>query len=222
MIPERSKGSESSQRVVNGIKLIETAQVSEPRSKNPLGPTGVIAASRVQELREAKGWSYNELSRKLEELGRSIPPLGLRRIESHDRRIDADDLTALAIVLGVSPVSLLLPLRSHGEIEVTGGGSVPAERAWSWARANRPLHDQPDDDSDGIAYADFIENARPALLIEFLDTPESRRRLAARVEGLPDWEIERDGDRITKIIRPSRHGPRVFWPIEGEDDDDGS
>jgi transcriptional regulator with XRE-family HTH domain len=192
--------------------------VSEPKPKNPLGPTGEAAAERVRELREAKGWTYKELSDRLTKHGRPIPSLGLRRIENQDRRIDADDLTALAVVLGVSPVSLLLPLRTHGEVKITGAGPVEASRAWAWAQGHRPLRDPQDDDPDGVAYADFIENARPSLLVELLETREGRRRLAARVSGLPDWTVEREGDEIIRIIRPSAQGPTVLWPLEGDDD----
>ncbi len=54
--------------------------------------------------------SYAELSRRPEELGRPIPPLGLTRIRDGKRRIDVDDLIALALALDVSPAVLLLPL----------------------------------------------------------------------------------------------------------------
>jgi hypothetical protein len=45
---------------------------------------------------------YQELAERLEKVGRPIPVLGLRRIESEERRVDADDLVDWAIVLGVS------------------------------------------------------------------------------------------------------------------------
>jgi hypothetical protein len=48
------------------------------------------------------------LSRKLEEAGRAIRELGLRRIEDEDGR-DVDDLMALAGALDVSPITLLMP-----------------------------------------------------------------------------------------------------------------
>ena len=47
-------------------------------------------------LRERTNLGYAQLSRKLKEAGRAIPELGLRRIEDGDRRVDVDDLAALA------------------------------------------------------------------------------------------------------------------------------
>jgi hypothetical protein len=40
--------------------------------------------------------------------GRSIPELGLRRIEKGERRIDFDDLMAIAFVLKICPVDLMI------------------------------------------------------------------------------------------------------------------
>jgi len=62
----------------------------------------------VKRLREAKRLTFVELSRRLlEEHERHIPTLGLRQIEARRRRVDADDLVALAATFGVSPMDLL-------------------------------------------------------------------------------------------------------------------
>ena len=73
----------------------------------------------------------------VESLGRSIPPLGLRRIEAGERRIDIDDLVALALALEVSPLRLLLPT----EISplVTNGVLYEAHRIWEWGAGKWPL-----------------------------------------------------------------------------------
>jgi transcriptional regulator with XRE-family HTH domain len=189
--------------------------VTEASKKNPLGATGLLAAQRVRELREARGWTYKELSDRLAAAGRPVPPLGLRRIESADRRIDADDLVALAVVLGVNPSAILLPPHGHGHIEVTGAGSVPTDRAWAWADGHGPLAD----DEDGVALADFLDLARPSPpALAYLDSREGRRRLAHRVAGLPGWEVEWKGGEVSSIKRPHKDGPVLFWPLEGDDD----
>lgn len=203
--------------------MIQTAVVPEASKKNPLGPTGVIAARRVRELREVHRWTYKELADRLGAIGRPIPPLGLRRIEAEDRRIDADDLVALAVTFGVNPSALLLPVQGHGDVEITGEGKVPAARAWAWADGQRPLRD---DDADGVALADFYDYGRPgssvADMLVLLGTREGRRRFAARVDGLPEWVIEREGDEITKIVMPTSKGPKVLWPEASDGDPDGS
>lgn len=105
--------------------------------KSDLGPIGVNVQRRVRVLREARRLTYAELSRQLADLGRDIPPLGLRRIESGDRKVDVDDLAALAIALNVSPLALLLPI-ADGPI-VSRGDSFPASVIWDWGTGGKPL-----------------------------------------------------------------------------------
>jgi transcriptional regulator with XRE-family HTH domain len=52
--------------------------------------------------------SYAELSRLTGQAGRPIATLGLARLEQGSRRIDVDDLFAIATALAVSPLSLLM------------------------------------------------------------------------------------------------------------------
>jgi len=103
---------------------------------------------------------YVKLAARLEELGRPIPTLGLRKIESYERRVDADDLVALAVALGVSPVSLLVPLDSDTKetpVAATGVSETTAERLWKWMRADEPINGA----SDGLALFEFITSATP-------------------------------------------------------------
>lgn len=76
------------------------------------------------------------------------------------RRVDVDDLVALAVVFNVNPNTLLLPAVATGRTEVTGVGVVDADRAWDWAEGERPLN-LPDGD-DGTAHNQFQTDARPA------------------------------------------------------------
>jgi transcriptional regulator with XRE-family HTH domain len=105
--------------------------------KSELGPIGTNVLHAVARLREERRLSYAELSRRLGDLGRDIPPLGLRRIESGERRVDADDLIALALALEVSPLALLLP--TNASSLVANGDRYAAERIWDWARGHQAL-----------------------------------------------------------------------------------
>ena len=105
-----------------------------------LGPTGRTVANKVAMLRARSGISYAELSRRLTKIGRPIAVLWLRRIEAGDRRVDSDDLLALAAALGVSPLTLLMPDAQAGDTEVTATvGSHPADELWAWLRADEAL-----------------------------------------------------------------------------------
>jgi hypothetical protein len=75
--------------------------------KIDLGVFGLAVATNVRRFRGDT--SYAELSRRLEEVGRPIPPLGLRHLEAGNRRVDVDDLFALGMALDVAPLALLLP-----------------------------------------------------------------------------------------------------------------
>ncbi|MFH9038961.1 helix-turn-helix domain-containing protein [Streptomyces sp. NPDC017966] len=108
--------------------------------KNPLGPTGEQVRANVERVRESRGMTKKQLADRVSELGRPIPPLGISRIEAGTRRVDADDLVALAIALRVSPATLLLPWGpADGSATVTAAGPVTAAEAWMWADGIRPL-----------------------------------------------------------------------------------
>jgi transcriptional regulator with XRE-family HTH domain len=112
--------------------------MAEKEKRNPLGPTGETVRANLKRLRvNVRNLGYTQLSRKLDEVGRPIPDLGLRRIESGDRRVDADDLVALALALGVSPLALLLPTEASSL--VPEGDRYPVGRIWEWAKGQRPL-----------------------------------------------------------------------------------
>ncbi|WP_203236519.1 helix-turn-helix domain-containing protein [Nocardia panacis] len=113
--------------------------------KNPLGSTGETARQNVKAHRERLNLGYAELSRRLEAVGRPIPVLGLSRIEKGERRIDTDDLTALAAALDVAPVTLLMP-DATGDPDApltnppTGVAVGPTGReVWQWLSAQKPL-----------------------------------------------------------------------------------
>ncbi|MET7983006.1 helix-turn-helix transcriptional regulator [Streptomyces sp. NPDC005281] len=108
--------------------------------KNPLGPTGERLRLNIARLREARGMTKKDLSERVAELGRVIPPLGISRVEAGTRRIDADDLVALALALRVSVNALLLPTVGDGseEVELTERVALSATDAWQWADGDKP------------------------------------------------------------------------------------
>jgi transcriptional regulator with XRE-family HTH domain len=110
--------------------------------RNPLGATGETVRNNVRRLRgrEGSNFGYAELSRRLKATGRGIPELGLRRIEEGDRRVDVDDLMALAAALEVSPITLLMPPTADADESVDSVvGMLTARRLWRWLTAEMPL-----------------------------------------------------------------------------------
>lgn len=156
--------------------------------KSELGPTGRNVKAAVKRFREARRLSYAELSRKLAGLGREIPPLGLRRMESEtdDRRVDVDDLVALALALGVSPLALLLPTEAAAVLP--NGKKYPAEQIWKWATGQHPLLGTDD-------VLDFMRDSRPldwsdmeATVVEHLSgmNPSVRGAVASNLASNKD------------------------------------
>ncbi|MFD0138030.1 helix-turn-helix domain-containing protein [Streptomyces sp. NPDC127159] len=117
--------------------------------KNPLGPTGEQVRDNVLRIREARGMTKKQLADRVQELGRPIPPLGISRIEAGTRRVDADDLVALAIALNVTPLALLLPAHGGADpyIDLTSATTTTVSRAWKWARGDNALPDSPGEDA---------------------------------------------------------------------------
>ncbi|MEX3652385.1 helix-turn-helix transcriptional regulator [Mycolicibacterium fortuitum] len=108
--------------------------------KSDLGPIGKNVARTTKRFRELRRLSYAELSRQLAELGREIPPLGLRRIESEDRKVDVDDLFALALTLEVSPLALLLPVEDSAL--TPQGMPYDVDKIWNWAAGSQALSEE--------------------------------------------------------------------------------
>lgn len=129
----------------SNIKLIDrlgvmAATIKKTRVVNGIGDTGKQVAENVKRLRG--GMTYKELSARLAEVGREITVLGLRRIEAGERKVDVDDLMALAVVFGVSPLTLLLPISGNDTetAEMTGhDGKLGCNVMWSWAIGAEPL-----------------------------------------------------------------------------------
>lgn len=87
-----------------------------------IGPAGQQVACNVKRIREERRLTYVELSERLAGAGRDIPVLGLRRIERGERRVDVDDLIAIASVFGVRPELLWAPA---GDCDTCHGAPPP-------------------------------------------------------------------------------------------------
>jgi transcriptional regulator with XRE-family HTH domain len=74
-----------------------------------IGPAGQQVASNIKRIRESRRLTFVELSERLASVGCAIPVLGLRRIERGERRVDVDDLLAVAAVFGIDAASLWAP-----------------------------------------------------------------------------------------------------------------
>ncbi|GAA3037122.1 helix-turn-helix domain-containing protein [Streptomyces glomeratus] len=148
---------------IDNIEIMTTGRIE-------LGASGRAVAANVKRLRQARGWSLRALSEALDGVGRKLSQDAINKIENgakpdakQIRRVDVDDLVALAAVLRVNPSALLLPLTDDPAqtIELTGVGEVDAERAWDWVDGEMPIEDVKPGDPTG-AILQFQLYARPS------------------------------------------------------------
>ncbi len=115
------------------------------------GPVARAVAENVRAIRDRRRLSQQQLAAELGRLGRPMQASAVAKIESGDRRVDVDDLAALAVALNVPVARLLLPDVSEDEpVEVTPGRAVPMWSAWQWATGEHSLADEADDLRDPV------------------------------------------------------------------------
>lgn len=183
-----------------------------------LGPTGETVAANLARIRMSRGLNYTELSKLLDQAGREISALGIRRAESGERRLDVDDLTALAVVLGVSPLTLLLPEdgRRGASSRLTGidDRKVAHNTQWLWGLGEQPLS------LPGLgateeaqrAIARFELSAKPAIeprsASYIVDRPIDR---APEEDDDEDLQIHKDHARRTQREANIAQGLVPMW-----------
>jgi transcriptional regulator with XRE-family HTH domain len=135
-------------------------------------PVGKRIGNTVRRFRHERGMDLRDLEGKLAEEGHPIKLGQLSKLERGERRVDVDDLVALAIVLNVTPSQLLMPEPpSQGADQVvplTPQRHVSWHRAWQWMcgdywldDAMSPSKDANDLQAEGAAEAEWHFAARP-------------------------------------------------------------
>jgi transcriptional regulator with XRE-family HTH domain len=164
----------------------------------PRGPISAYVVENVKRLRADRHWSLAELSEQMGRVGRPMLSSGLHRLEQGKRRIDCDDLVALAAAFGVSPIALLLPADGMSEITLTDSLSADARAAWDWMRARRPLA-IPEDEDEDFAVISFLRDSLPRTMRD--RWPMTAAGLQALQEDRPDAKIRRVPDILYDVER---------------------
>jgi transcriptional regulator with XRE-family HTH domain len=191
--------------------------------RNPPGPIGRNVIDNIERLRQERGLSYDALSAELAKIGHSINPVSLSRLGRGERRVGADDLVAFAIILNVTPQSLLFPRDAGWDdlVELTPEvrQRVYAVWAWAWMTDYLPVEPVPvlaeaspgSDRESHERQVDFETHAYPhGGEIQRDPTHDAARDFAGRIRvSLQDfanpanWDLRRDwmirGLRITAV-----------------------
>jgi len=130
------------------------ADVGKQRERrNPIGAPTRIVGANVKRIRGDIGFTQADLSRSLAQNGHPIPVSSIGRIETGDRRVEVDDLVALALALGVSPLALLLPHTRGPEdvVEFSGWGPDLARDVWGFSLGIAEIADVSDEEPGVMA-----------------------------------------------------------------------
>lgn len=184
--------------------------------------------SNVRQLRERRGLTVRQLSARLTELGRPILPSGITKIEQGQRRVDADDLVALAVALGVTPNRLLLTGQvADDTVRLTPAVEVSQVAAWWWATGEQRLpgphavpddrqfgaENRPHDPPDVTALADLRALEASGVLEDLRRGVSAARTAGLSAAGIAElvalWELD-------QADRDVRGGVRVIREEESD------
>jgi transcriptional regulator with XRE-family HTH domain len=112
---------------------------------NPVqrGAAADAVSANVKRLRSEQNLGLRALSDRLEKIRPSLRHSTIDAIERGTRRVDVDDVLALALALGVSPATLLFPgmpgaADPAAEVETAGvAHKVRADELWHWLTAQQ-------------------------------------------------------------------------------------
>lgn len=98
----------------------------------PIGPIGYRVGRNIRAIRKARGMTIADLAKAVQAEGRNLDRFALSRIEqtngtknrSQPRRVDVDDLVAIASALMIEPAKLLQEIVITTRVELTTHGDV--------------------------------------------------------------------------------------------------
>jgi transcriptional regulator with XRE-family HTH domain len=152
--------------------------------KTDTGPTGQTVASNLTRIREHKGLTYTQVSKLLASGGRNISPLAVRRIEDGERKVDADDLMALASVLDVSPTYFLMPSTDgpEDEVSVTGRAApVEAKKLYDFLHGEHGIEGRP------VRVAEWLRHLLTTAPAWRIDEAEAALRTLSDFRMADEW-----------------------------------
>ena len=129
-----------------------------------IGITGETVRANVARVRKQQGLMLRDVSERLTDIGHPMAHNTVSEIERGARRVDVDDLMALAAALDASPAALLMPVgEKDQEVAVTGHmGKLTCGRVWDWIIGRRPAGADP----EGWDLVVWWRRSRPSWSIE--------------------------------------------------------
>jgi transcriptional regulator with XRE-family HTH domain len=117
------------------LDRVKTTRESSIMATNKIeqGPVSEQLAKNLRAIRDRRRLSQEDLAVALAAVGRPMQRSAIAKVEKGDRRVDVDDLVALALALNVTPARLLLPdVAIDDDVELTDQVRAPAWMVWQW------------------------------------------------------------------------------------------
>ena len=103
------------------------------------GPASVRVLENIRRVRRESDLTLTGLAERMETVGRPVGESTLTNIELGHRRVDVDDLVALAVALDTTPNRLLLgDDADETRVDLTSTISASAVDVWGWACGEFP------------------------------------------------------------------------------------
>ncbi|AMY53415.1 helix-turn-helix domain-containing protein [Rhodococcoides fascians] len=105
-----------------------------------LGPTGDTVRANIAYVRNDQRLTLRELAERTNTIGRPMSNSTISQIENGSRRVDVDDLLAIAIALDISPITLLTPRAEEtSQTSATGAGTITVRDLRNFLEGYRSL-----------------------------------------------------------------------------------
>lgn len=163
-----------------------------------IGEAGEHVAAAVATHRQARGWDQAHLAQLVTAAGRPMSTSVLGKVESGSRRVDVDDLVALADAFAVPPAQLL-----------PGDGTAEPD-PFEAAAAPGPVRTQVVDDIAALGDLEVLDVTAPTLAAIAV-------RLATEVDAPVSLGSSLQG--LSKELRQVLAELRSLSPEEPDDDD---
>lgn len=167
-----------------------------------IGETGESVAAAVAAHRQRRGWDQRHLAERVTACGRPMSASVLGKLESGTRRVDIDDLAALAAALDVPPARLLPASPASEAADVTD----PFEAATAPGAVRLRVLE----DIEALGDLELLDATAPTLAAVAV-------RLAAEIDAPASPGNSLQG--LSKELREVLKELRSLAPEEPDDDD---
>lgn len=184
---------------------------------------------QARALRGARGWSAQRLAEEMTSVGVPWDRSVVANLENGRRRaVSVDEWLALAMVLGVAPIHLLVPIDTTGEYQITPNLAADLKTAREWIRGNwpypnkplRPFHELTAEDQDVTAsrpLLTYLAHLPPGEAQGVFESVPTLRGMQEQIQGVLDLKADLE-KQVGTMQREVEHLRRTALDSAGATD----